>query len=365
MQSDSVTYIHVCAPTHVLTAALERCGSVFQLHPDTASLFRSLETNPGIAIFPGNSTSDMESLREFRQREPEWYQAPVLFSAGPSLQNDQTLGNVTWLDSGASESAIVSALRAALRDRSLQLALRHANEQADERARRSEEEFQQFVYAASHDLKEPLRMISGYLQLLEKRYGQVLEEEAREFIGLAVDGANRMSRLISDLLVFSRVGSRGKPEELVNGNDVLLWLRMNIQKALDEGGVELTSDPLPAVYYDQGEMLQLFELLIGNAMKFGQGRPELRIHIAAEARNSEWVFSVSDNGPGFEPQHAERIFGIFKRLVGRDVPGTGMGLALARRIVEKHGGAIWAKAEPDKGATFYFTVRNAARAASS
>ncbi len=362
MDREVVTIIHVYPPNEKLAEALQRHGLTIQAHEDLSSLFRLLETGPGVAIL-GNSDSGLEAIPSFRLREPDWYKTPIILFAPANLQNDPALSNVTWLDADASELALVSACHSALRDRHLQLELHETIERFSQQTQRTEEEFQQFVYAASHDLKEPLRMVSGYLQLLEKRYAKVLDQEAGEFIELAVDGANRMSRLISDLLAYSRVGTRPARVELVNGDDVLLWLRMNLQKLFEESNAQLTHDPLPSVVFDQGELLQIFELLIGNALKFGSGSPDLHIHIAAESRSAEWVFSVSDNGPGFDPQHSERIFGVFKRLVGRDIPGTGMGLALAKRIVEKHGGRIWATSQPGQGATFWFTVRNAALAA--
>jgi light-regulated signal transduction histidine kinase (bacteriophytochrome) len=355
MNSDSECILHLFEIDPERTAQLEQTGCAIHVHADSASLFRALETQGGIALLGKIDENGRERLFTLTH--------PILALLEHSLENAGELDEVTILDQNVSRQALWSAVRAAMRTAKLKSELAKAKSAGELEAQHAEEEFQQFVYSASHDLKEPLRMVSGYLQLLQKRYGESLNQEALEFIGLAVDGASRMSKLLSDLLAYSRVGTRPARVELVNGDDVMLWLRMSRQHLLDEHGVELTSDPLPAVYFDQGEMLQLFEQFVENSIKFRSTEEKPRIHVSAESRDGEWIFSVRDNGIGFDPQHADRIFGIFKRLVGRDVPGTGMGLALAKRIVQKYGGRIWAVSEPGRGSTFFFTVGQASRAA--
>ena len=228
---------------------------------------------------------------------------------------------------------------------------------------RSNAELEQFASVASHDLQEPLRMVTTYLELLRLRLGDRLDGEAGEFMDFAADGANRMSTLIKDLLEYSRVGTRGMPFRPVNFEVVLSWTLTNLNVAIDETGAIITHDPLPTVAADETQMIQLIQNLLGNAIKF-RGELPLEIQVGAErcAGSSQgeadtWLFSVRDNGIGIEPQYSERIFQIFQRLHSRhEYPGTGIGLAVCRRIVERHSGRIWVESTPDQGSTFYFTL---------
>ncbi len=228
--------------------------------------------------------------------------------------------------------------------------------QTMEELRRSNEELEKFAYVASHDLQEPLRMVSSFVQLLEKRYKGKLDRDADDFINFAVDGANRMQILITDLLAYSRVGRRGKTFGETSCEVVLDRALSNLQAVVEETGAVVTRDPLPAVTGDDSQLVQLFQNLIGNALKF-RGDRVPRIHISVEQSGNDWVFSVSDNGIGIAPEYCERIFSIFQRLHGRqEYPGTGIGLAICRKVVERHGGKIWAKSELGTGSTFYFTI---------
>jgi len=221
---------------------------------------------------------------------------------------------------------------------------------------RSNEELQQFAYVASHDLQEPLRMVASYTQLLSRRYKGKLDTDADEFITYAVDGATRMQQMINALLTYSRVDTRGKDFKPTDCKSVLEAVLANLRVAIEESGAVVTHDPLPTVMADEVQLTQLFQNLIDNAIKFRGDEPP-RVHISAKQKGAEWVFSVRDGGIGIDPQFAERVFVIFQRLHGKqEYPGTGIGLAICQRIVERHGGRIWMESQPGEGSTFYFTI---------
>jgi light-regulated signal transduction histidine kinase (bacteriophytochrome) len=222
---------------------------------------------------------------------------------------------------------------------------------------RSNAELEQFAYVASHDLQEPLRMVSSFTQLLAKRYQDKLDQDAQEFINFAVDGATRMQNLINDLLAYSRVGTRGKPFRPTDGEAVFKMAVDNLARSITKNDAVITHDPLPTVSGDEVQLTQLFQNLIGNAVKF-HGREKPRVHVSARQQDGEWVFAVRDNGIGMAPDQQERIFSIFQRLHHRsEYPGTGIGLAICKKIVERHGGRIWVESEVGRGSTFYFTVK--------
>jgi len=220
----------------------------------------------------------------------------------------------------------------------------------------SNQELEQFAYVASHDLQEPLRAVTGYLGLIEKQLGDQLEDKVRHHVDGAVQGASRMHTLITDLLALSRVGTRGQALEPADLNAVLDQALEGLGASVRETGARITRDPLPILSVDAGQMAQLFQNLIGNALKFRGERPP-EIHVSAERKPDQWVFGVRDNGIGIEPQYSERIFLIFQRLHTRKhYAGTGIGLAICKKIVERHGGAIWVESQPGQGSTFYFNI---------
>jgi len=222
--------------------------------------------------------------------------------------------------------------------------------------KRSNEELEQFAYVASHDLQEPLRMVVSFTQLLQNRYQDKLDDDANEFITYAVDGATRMQNLINDLLMFSRVGTRGKPLKTTDMNVVLEAVISIFRLAIEETNTTFTCDPLPVIIADQSQMIQLLQNLISNAIKFRSEEP-LHIQVSGEVRTNEWVFSVSDNGIGIDPKYFRRIFVIFHRLHRKgDYSGTGIGLAVCKKIIQRHEGKIWVESEIGKGSTFYFSI---------
>ena len=222
---------------------------------------------------------------------------------------------------------------------------------------RSNRELEQFAYVASHDLQEPLRMVASYTQLLARRYKGRLDPDADEFIAFAVDGATRMQGLINDLLKFSRVGTRGKPFAVTRCERALDGALVNLDVAIRESWAAITRDPMPEVVGDQTQLVQLFQNLVANAIKFRNPGEPPEIHIGATRCDEGWEFAVRDNGIGISPEYFERIFVIFQRLHSKtEYPGTGIGLALCKKIVERHGGRIWVDSRPGEGATFRFTI---------
>lgn len=221
---------------------------------------------------------------------------------------------------------------------------------------RSNRDLEQFAYAASHDLQEPLRNVSGCMQLLRNRYGEGLAPEADQLMKYAEDSTERMKNLINGLLKYSRVRTRGSPFELRDCEQVLRDTLSDLRQAIEESGARVTHDPLPTVRVDGSQLTQVFQNLVGNAIKFHSSEPP-RIHISAKRDAEEWIFSIKDNGIGIAPEHTDKIFAVFKRLHGDSAyPGTGIGLAITKKIVERHGGRIWAESQPHVGSTFYFTL---------
>ncbi len=242
-----------------------------------------------------------------------------------------------------------------LLERSMELASRELIER-NRALVQSNKELQVFAYVASHDLQEPLRMVAGYVQLLARRYKDKLDPDAMDFIGFAVDGVSRMQRLINDLLAYSRVETRQKPFESADLNLVLDHALQNIKVSIEESQAVITHDPLPTLVVDGPQLGQVFQNLLSNAIKFRAQAPP-KIHVSASRVDDQWTFSVIDNGIGIDPQYAERIFVIFQRLhTAAEYPGTGIGLAVCKKIVERHKGRIWVKSAPGEGATFSFTI---------
>ena len=244
------------------------------------------------------------------------------------------------------------SVRRALREKKLQ----DEHRQDQEELARSNRDLEQFAYVASHDLQEPLRMVAMYTQLFAERYQGRLDENAEKYIHYIVDGAQRMQTLVRDLLAFSRVGRQGAALQSVDCNAVVAIALQNLQAAIQDSAARIEYSQLPTLIADSSQLTQLFQNLIGNAIKFRGVEPP-QIRVTAEKRDREWLFSVIDNGIGIAPQHAELVFVIFKRLhTQAEYPGSGIGLAICKKIVEHRGGRIWVESEPGRGSAFKFTL---------
>jgi light-regulated signal transduction histidine kinase (bacteriophytochrome) len=264
------------------------------------------------------------------------------------------------LEAGAEIFLEKTRMDPTLLERSIRLAierhrLRRALADRTKELERSNAELEQFAYVASHDLREPLRMIAGYTGLLQRKSAGSADEECEKFMGYVLEGVGRMHALIDDLLAFSRVGTAPRQLAVISARSALDCALEHLGPAIDDAGATIRSHDLPDVWGDAGQLSQLFQNLVGNALKFRNSRPP-EVEVGARAEGAVWRFWVRDNGIGMDPKHAERIFVIFQRLHRKEYPGTGIGLAICKRIVERHGGAIWVESEPGNGATFFFTV---------
>ncbi|MEO8494334.1 MAG: ATP-binding protein [Planctomycetota bacterium] len=371
-------------------------------------LFKPLFVNEAWAVMHGYSVQevlDMESTLKLiapHEREramqfaqarlrgenvPPRYEAQELRRDGSTLWVEKFISVIEWDGQPAAQSSLIDLSQRKQAEEALQQAhdelecrvqqrtaeLAAANRQLEaeilERKNREEEcngyaaelersnrDLEQFAYSVSHDLQAPLRTITCYCELLQRRYGGQFDTEADEFLGGAVDGAKRMKRLLDDLLAFSRVGTEARPFLETDCNVVVAEVRNNLQAQIRETGAELTSDSLPVVVGDRSQLMQLFQNLIGNAIAYRSERPP-RIHISHDNRPTEWEFCVTDNGIGIEERQYERIFQIFQRLFTEDErPGSGIGLSICKRIVERHGGNMWLTSQPGTGSKFYFTI---------
>jgi PAS domain S-box-containing protein len=230
---------------------------------------------------------------------------------------------------------------------------------SNEALRRSNDDLNQFAYAASHDLQEPLRLVALYSQMLQRKYTEQLDEQAGQYIRFIVDGAQRMELLLKDLLAYSQVGSFGEgPAGMVSCADVMRQVLLNLYAAVEQSKASVTWNGLPTIEAHEIRLIQLFQNLVSNAIKYRRSEAP-RVLVNARRRSGEWLFSVEDNGIGIKPEYVQHVFGIFKRLHGNSYPGTGIGLAICQRIVENYGGRIWAESTPGEGSRFCFTLPRA------
>jgi two-component system, sensor histidine kinase and response regulator len=282
---------------------------------------------------------------------------PVIFLTGSGGTADKVkglnLGAVDYVSKPFDAFELRARVRAALRTKQLQDEVIKVAEEL----KRSNEDLGQFAYVASHDLQEPLRQVTGFMKLLRDRYRSKLDDEADEFIQYATDGASRMSDLIRGLLDYSRVGAPGKKPGAVSCQEALDRALADLDVAISDSGARVTHDALPTLVADKTQVLQLLQNLIGNALKFRREGVAPEIHIGARHEGGQWVLCVRDNGVGIPAEEFDRVFAIFHRLHDRqEYPGTGIGLAICKRIVERHGGRIWVESKVGVGTTFFFTL---------
>jgi len=344
---------------------IHEVGPDFHPELETAIHFYAPEAVPviseavGLAISEGRPF-DLELQLITATRKRLWVRA-----VGEAVRKDGKVVSVRGVFQDINASKLVELelkkhrehLEELVADRTAELAIMVEN------LNRSNNELAQFAYVASHDLQEPLRMVSSYTQLLARRYQDQLDQDAKDFIGYAVDGANRMQRLIQDLLSYSRITSRGQPPSTLDAHDALGLAVTNLQTSIQETGAMVANGDLPKVLGDRTQISQLFQNLIGNAIKFHRPDEPPRVSVSAfptPDRQGFWTFRVQDNGIGIEARHFDRLFVIFQRLHGKqEYPGTGIGLALCKRIIERHGGRIWLESEVNVGTTFFFTLPSA------
>lgn len=333
-------------------AGFDATGDVADTVEEFTNLVRKNSYDVILADYKLPDWNGMESVEILRR---EGLDIPVILVTG-------ALGELTAVEcikQGAADyvlkdqmARLPESVRRAIREKKL----REDHHQAQLELARSNRDLEQFAYVASHDLQEPLRMVATYTQLLSERYRGKLDENADKYIHYAVDGALRMQKLVQDLLAFSRVGRQGAAPRSTDCNLVIKAALQNLEAALQESGAVVKADELPMVIADGAQLTQVFQNLIGNAIKFrGPGAPT--IQIKAEGKDKEWTFSVEDNGIGIAPDQAENVFVIFRRLHTREeYAGNGIGLSICKKIIEHHGGRIWFESEPGHGSTFKFTL---------
>lgn len=323
-----------------------------------------LASGRGDVVLLDLSLPDSHGLETFTKAQSQAPDVPIILLTG---LDDEELA-VQVVQKGAQDYLVKSHVEGQVLARSLRYAIERQNllgevvrqsrelARVNEELQRSNAELEQFAYVASHDLQEPLRMVSSYVQILAEDYSGRLGKDADRFIGYVVDGATRMKGLINDLLMFSRVGTQGRSFEPTDCNAIVEQVLADQATTIEGCGGKVTYTELPTVTGDVTQLTQLLQNLVSNALKYRRDVPP-QVHVNAANRDGVWAFSVSDNGIGIAPHHRDRIFQMFQRLHHRnEYPGSGIGLAVCQKIVERHGGRIWVESEVGKGSTFHFTI---------
>jgi signal transduction histidine kinase len=341
-----------------------------EICPSMAALETAIPEGSGTALIADEvlRPETVESLTGNLRRQPPWSDFPLLImtsggdeTAGSRrrLRLTEPLGNVTLLERPLRKATLISSVQAALRARRRQYEIRDymAQRERDEKdLRRANAELEQFAYSASHDLQEPLRMVAIYSQMLRKKYSNCLDAKAEEYIRYLSEGATHMQQLVRDLLLYTQSTMQDEEGGTIDANGALDRALANLRVPLKQTQAVITRYTLPEIQMHEASLQQIFQNLIGNALKYRQTDVP-RIEIRAQRSGSSWVFSVSDNGIGIDKQYAEYVFGLFKRLhAGPEYAGTGIGLAICKKIVDRYGGRIWVESELGKGSTFLFSI---------
>jgi signal transduction histidine kinase len=349
----------------LLAGTLDALKIEAAIAPAPEALLSMLPQGIGAAIIAEEALTPrhIEELARWVASQPPWSDTPfiVLTSAGRPTpeshrraQDLQALGNLTLIERPARPETIQSAVRTALRARMRQYEIRSRQEAL----LRANADLEQFAHSASHDLREPLRSIGIYSELLSRNFATSLDPKGGEFLGLIQSAAKRMDALLSDLLAYAHVSSfAAETLEQVHAIGPLKAALENLGGAIRESGAQIALSEMPTVRMHESHLSQVFQNLIGNAIKYRQEDDPVRIDLSASRAEGYWIFSIADNGIGIPPAHKETIFGIFKRLhTNGKYPGNGMGLAICQRIVERYGGRIWVESEPGQGSKFSFTI---------
>src|SRR5579872_843236 len=349
----------------LLVATLAGLNIDSEIAADGDILLLKLREGAGAAIIAEEALQGdhVKALAQWLTEQPPWSDMPfiVLTSSGrPTPQSVrrahelQTLGNVTLIERPVRPETVQTALRAALRARQRQYEIRSRQEELI----RANADLEQFAHSASHDLREPIRSISVYADLIKKHYGQLLDPKGTEYLGYVRSAATRMETLLEDLLAYAQASSI--PDEIpdaINARDPLDAALENLAGSIQDCRAQIEIGEMPLVRIRPGHLQQLFQNLVGNAIKYKTAAPP-HVRVAARTEDGRWVFSVQDNGIGIAEQYKETIFGIFKRLhTNQAYSGTGMGLAICQRVVERYRGRIWVESQPGRGSTFFFTDR--------
>jgi signal transduction histidine kinase len=381
MPSDSVILAWLANPSDVEAASrvlqpagldLRACRGIDCIIADAAQDVDAL-----LIEEEGLTAQALEKLHGFLSGQPAWSDLPVILlvkrvtSTGPGRMWSESIRNVVVVNRPVTSAALISTFQIALKARqrqyevrdllaSLQRLNRDLEQRVAERTaqlERSNKDLEQFANVASHDLQEPLRVVTLFLQLLKNQYEGQLDEKAREYIAHAFEGANGMSAMIKALLAYARVGSAGITPTTLDLQGVVEYVKANLRVAIEESSAVITSDPMPTLTADGPQMQQVLQNLVSNALKFHQEARRPAVHIGATRQADHWLFQVKDNGIGIDPKYVEQVFLLFQRLHAREeYPGSGIGLAICKKIVERHGGRIWVESEPGKGSTFFFTI---------
>ena len=333
------------------TRVLQRAGfRVLEAGTGGEALLIVARDKPAVVLLDVNlpDISGIEVTQRIRE-DPDLASVLVMQISASRIDDDDRVaaldrGADTYITEPVHPTVLVASIRALLRTR-----------EAEDELRRSNEQLRRFSYVVAHDLKEPMRAVSSYSRLLQTRYGGRLDREADEFIGFIVDGVDRMNRFVQDMLLYSQTTDAQLERKTISLDSVLNWALMEVHGAVTESAAEITRGPLPDVCVDGMRMCQVLANLIGNAIKY-RGLEPPRIHVSAAEQDQSWVISVRDNGVGIDPRYQDQVFVLFKRLHGRDKPGSGVGLAICKDIVERHGGRIWVDSAPGQGSTFSFSL---------